>query len=197
MTKMRMRTNWLVAILIALAACGGENPGVGGPSDRENYPAGPYGTTDGATIANLSFQTLEGEPFELDKDVFKDPHNRVLLLSSVAGWCAPCREEQPLLKSWYEKYKDRGLIIVEALFENNERQQATAADLQAWQKQYKLPFPVTLDPEFKLEPFFASGSPTPPLSVLVRVDDMKILKVVVGTGNEQLIESIILANLPR
>src|SRR5690606_7298139 len=78
------------------------------------------------------------------------------------GWCAPCREEQPQLKAWYEKYKDRGLIIVEALFQNNEFQPASFADLQAWQNQYKLPFPVTLDPDFQLEPFFTTLPPSPP-----------------------------------
>ncbi|MGV2386804.1 MAG UNVERIFIED_CONTAM: redoxin domain-containing protein [Thermobifida fusca] len=194
---MKTRSYWLVAILTALVACGEGGTGVGEPSDRTTYPSGPYGTKEGATIANLGFLTLDGEPFELDKDVFKDPNNRVLLLSSVAGWCAPCREEQPQLKAWYEKYKDRGLIIVEALFQNNEFQPASFADLQAWQNQYKLPFPVTLDPDFQLEPFFTTLPPSPPMSILVRVDDMKILKVVLGTGNEQLIESIILANLPR
>lgn len=194
---MYLRFPGALAAFLLLAACGTDGNGVGEPSDRTEYPAGPYGTREGAIIENLSFTTLDGETFDLDQGVFKDPHNRVLLLSSVAGWCGPCREEQPQLKAWYEKYKDRGLIIVEALFQNNDWQTATLDDLAAWQSQYKLPFPVTLDRDFKLEPFFAIQPPSPPMTVVVRVDDMKILKVVLGTGNEQLIESLILANLPQ
>lgn len=187
----------LIGACALLAACGTEGPEIGPPSDRTNYPEGPYGTKEGATIANFSFTTLDGEPFELDANVFKDPHNRVLLLSSVAGWCGPCRQEQPQLKAWHNKYRKRGLIIVEGLFENNAYAPASLSDLEAWQNQYKLPFPITLDRDFVLKPFFASDNPSPPMSIIVRVDDMKVLKVVLGTGNERLIENLILANLPE
>lgn len=187
----------LVGASLLLLACGEGPDEVGPPSDRTNYPAGPYGTREGAIVDNLRFKTIEGEEFNLDDHVFKDPHNRVLLLSSVAGWCAPCIEEQGQLKAWHNEFAKRGLIIVEGLFEDKNYQPAKLSDVEAWQKRHNLPFPITLDEDFRLKPFFQSDSPSPPLSVLVRVDDMKILKVVTGTGNERLIEGVIQANLPR
>ncbi|MBA7587143.1 Thiol-disulfide oxidoreductase ResA [subsurface metagenome] len=35
-----------------------------------------------------------------------------LMLVAMASWCAPCREELPILQKMHEKYKDRGLRIV-------------------------------------------------------------------------------------
>ena len=195
--RSRMGIAALLCAWVFVAGCGTEEPEVGPPSDRTHYPEGPYGTREGDTIANYAFTTLDGETFYLDDHVFKNPHNRVLLLSSVAGWCGPCRQEQPQLKAWHNEYAKRGLIIVEGIFQKNDYAPATLADVEAWQKQYKLPFPVTLDHDFVLAPFYSTDNPSPPLTIVVDVDDMKILKVVIGKGNEQLIESLILANLPR
>lgn len=35
-----------------------------------------------------------------------------LMLVAMASWCAPCREELPILQRMHKKYKDRGLRIV-------------------------------------------------------------------------------------
>jgi thiol-disulfide isomerase/thioredoxin len=35
-----------------------------------------------------------------------------LLIVATAAWCAPCREELPILNKMYLKYKDQGLKVV-------------------------------------------------------------------------------------
>jgi cytochrome c biogenesis protein CcmG, thiol:disulfide interchange protein DsbE len=61
-----------------------------------------------------------GDPFL--KPVIQDPHGRVIRLSEYKGkvrvfdvwasWCGPCRMEIPQLNAIYERYRDRGLVVV-------------------------------------------------------------------------------------
>src|SRR5207253_1023179 len=71
------------------------------------YPAGPYGYTKHAVIANLNFLVKEDpllsagdanyaglDPVQRTlADYFNDTSVSWLVLTGAAGWCGPCREE--------------------------------------------------------------------------------------------------------
>ena len=38
--------------------------------------------------------------------------DKVYLINFWATWCAPCKEEMPLLESFYQKYKSQGLEVI-------------------------------------------------------------------------------------
>jgi thiol-disulfide isomerase/thioredoxin len=190
-----MKRSWMLLWAAALLwSCGPLDNDVGGPSDRSEYPSGPYGTQEGRVVEDLSFVAMDGSPFSLG-DVFANEKNRVLLLTSVAGWCQPCVQEQPQLAALHAEYGARGLVVAAAMFENDPLEKATLDHVRSWHGKYKLPYRMVLDADFALDPFYVTKK-TPPMNLLVRVDDMKILKVTAGF-DEQLTRSIIEANLPK
>ncbi len=168
---------WL-AVLVLLAGCG-ETDGQGScpPGPRADYPPPPYGVRQGATLADLGFVGADGAVFALG-DVYRDETRQLLLLTTAAGWCAGCREEQPTLQGYHEQYAARGLAIVVALFEDDLYEPADAALAAAWQAQYALDFSVVADPSFQLAAYYDQA--LTPMNMLVEVCTMEILRIATG-----------------
>lgn len=164
---------------LALAACGGsETTGGAGGADRSTYPAGPYGTTEGSILANLEFIDTEGMPWSLGQ-VHADPSRKLMLITTSAGWCTACIEEQPALKERHTTYSGRGLSIVLATFENENFQPADVAYVKrSWKERFDLPFTVVVDPSFKLGAYYDES--LTPMNMVVEVETMKILRIMTG-----------------
>lgn len=75
-----------------------------------------------------------------------DLRGRVVLLDFWAPWCGPCLRTFPTLKSWHDKYKDKGLVIlgVTNYFGRAEGRQMTPAEeldyLRQFKKKNRLPY---------------------------------------------------------
>jgi len=52
-------------------------------------------------------QTITGKQFALS-----DLRGRVVLLDFWATWCPPCRMETPELQKLWQKYRDKGLVVI-------------------------------------------------------------------------------------
>ena len=182
-----------VATLLALVGCG-DNAGADGVGDgepREGYPSGPYGTSENAIIADLELVNPDGSPFHLS-DIYADGHNRLLLISTSAGWCTACIEEQPSLVALHEQWASQGLVILVALFEDSEFNPADADLAAQWSQQHDLPFSVVADPDFVLEDYYDSS--LTPMNMFVEIDTMKMLKITTG-WDQSLVDAIIEARL--
>jgi len=59
-----------------------------------------------------------------------------LLIVATAAWCAPCREELPVLNKIYRKYKDQGLKLVAISLD------IAASDMQRIVDKLDIEFPV-------------------------------------------------------
>ena len=187
-----MRKLSLLDLSLALAACGTtEGGGAGELTDRtKGYPSGPYGVKEGQFVANHQFVDIDGNPFSM-ADIFENEQNRLLLLATTAGWCTACREEQPKLAELHQKYREKGLVVMAAMFEDAGFRAADLEDVRDWQAQYKLPYPLLLDAQNQLAAYYAGD---PPMNLFVDVDTMKIVKVLVAY-DQMAVDAVLQENL--
>ncbi|NKI32402.1 TlpA disulfide reductase family protein [Croceivirga thetidis] len=86
-------------------------------------------TKIGAVAPDFSGPTPDGKQLALN-----DVKGKVTLIDFWAGWCRPCRMENPNIVSVYEKYKDKGLEIIGVSLDRNREQwlQAIEDDGLEW-----------------------------------------------------------------
>lgn len=160
--------------------------------DRTTYPTDDIGIVEGKTLDNLSFTNTDGSNFSLGADIFADESKRLLLLVTAAGWCTACREEQPALEALYQNYKDQGLEIVVAIFEDNNFGAVTTDFATSWKDNYSLTFPVVADIDFKLGAYYDPS--LTPMAMLVDVNEMEILNIQIGAQPATL-ETLVVSQL--
>lgn len=153
----------------------------------EDYPPGPYGTSEGERLRNIEFTDEQGVALSLAQ-IYRDPDARVLLISTSAEWCSACREEQPLLQSLYNEYRNDGFRVLVTIFEDANFLPADTQDVLEWRELYDLSFFTVLDVGNSFRDFYDVS--LTPMNMLVVVDPaaaspMEILTIEVGALNEE------------
>lgn len=164
----------------------GEGGAGGALGDRGAYPTQNLGKAEGKILANLTFPVRDGE-LSL-ADIYGDAGNKLMLVSTSAGWCSACIEEQPKLAALYEEYADRGLYILITLFETADFTPADLRLAESWKRRYDLPFTVVADPDFQFQDYYDRDAT--PMTMLVDLESMLILKIATGF-NETEVRAII------
>jgi len=88
------------------------------------------------TAPKLDLVDLNGEEVSLE-----DYLGKVILVNNWATWCPPCREEMPTLEAYYQTHKGQGFVLIG--IEAGE----PAEEVAEFIDQYKISFPIWLDPE--------------------------------------------------
>ena len=202
---------FILALALCAGACGddtsnggdgaGDSSGAGCSTGCEgvgegalSYPSGPYASgenVDGKVLPDLTFTTPEGESLSFS-DLRNAGDKTLMLISTTAGWCTACIEEQPKLKGFYNKYGCDGLEVLVAMFEDLNFNPAEAANAKEWQLQYGLSFPVVADTANALGDFYDTGAA--PLNMIVDLCTMEVLYSGVGF-DESAVTAIIESNL--
>ena len=133
----------------------------------------PDGFADGAgnscaqgePITDFTVKDCDGQDVDFSEQLCQA---KCTLLYFGAGWCVPCRDKQPKLQAWYEKYRDSGFQVVDILREDSGPSDlATTTFCGEWRDEYQLSFPVLIDPVDRITAT-CLGSQAFPVSLLVR-----------------------------
>ncbi|MDH5443923.1 MAG: TlpA family protein disulfide reductase [Gammaproteobacteria bacterium] len=73
---------------------------------------------------------------------------QVVMINFWASWCAPCRQEMPLLEDLYKKYKPLGFTLLGVNVEEDSSKAATLL------KSIKVSFPILYDNKNKVSKLY-------------------------------------------
>jgi thiol-disulfide isomerase/thioredoxin len=155
---------------------------------RTGAPA-PAPVASGASsgvIYTASFPNMEGVPQSLGRW-----QQKLLVINFWATWCAPCKEEMPLLIKLQEKYRDRGLQIVGIAADSPE-------NVANFSKKLAISYPVLADEAHAIEFSRRLGNRAGllPHTVVVKAGGDVVLAQL-GKISEAEFETVILNNLPK
>lgn len=100
------------------------------PAPLFNQPTSHFDAPD------FTLTTLNGELLTL-----AELRGHPVILNFWASWCAPCRDEMPLLNRAAEQFNDRGLIIIGV----NVTAKDTVANARAFSDEFEIRYPVVFD----------------------------------------------------
>jgi peroxiredoxin len=95
--------------------------------------------------ADFTLADLNGRNWTL-----KNQRGNVVLVNFWATWCPPCRKEMPDLETIYQRFEQRGLVILAITDEEMDKVKPFIVD-------NKLSFPVLLDPGRKVNDLLHVG----------------------------------------
>jgi peroxiredoxin len=138
------RKRWIAAAVAAVGVALFAVPFLRGPEDRVaadiTTPDASTAPAAGATCAakstanyNFTLKDANGATVKL-----ADYKGKVVLLNFWATWCGPCKMEIPEFVEAYDKYRDKGFVILGVLSEDDPSQK----DLRDFMSEFKMNYPV-------------------------------------------------------
>ncbi len=122
---------------------------------------------------NFTLKSRSGKNIKLS-----ELRGQVVMINFWASWCAPCRQEMPLLEKIYKKYKRLGFTLLGVNVEQNTR----AA--KNWLKNVNVSFPVLFDSSNKTSKLY-KVSAMPTTVIIDRNGNMRYLHKGYKPGYEQ------------
>ena len=95
---------------------------------------------DTETVPDFELPLLGTNEMLSSEDLRGDP----VVLNFWASWCAPCREEAPLLERMYQRYKDQGVRFIGVNIRDQE------PNAQRFVEEFGVTFPVVRDEDQEL-----------------------------------------------
>jgi peroxiredoxin len=130
-------SKWLVAAaLLSLLTVGCDF--------KKSGPSGPRATGAGTRVGNVAadFTLLDQDGRSVTLSSYR---GNVILLDLSTMWCTYCQIEASQAEALYQQYRNRGFVLVNALFADYLGNPITVEDCRSWADFYRLTFPVLAD----------------------------------------------------
>ncbi len=132
---------------------------------------------------DFALTNAEGKTIRLS-----DFRGKLVLVDFWATWCGPCRMEIPGFVKLYNKYREKGLVIIGVSLDQNGWEA-----VNPFVKEYQVPYPIVIATREVTEAY--GGIPAIPTTFIISPQG-KILEKVVGFRPHEYFEEKIKANLP-
>ncbi|GBC83670.1 Thiol-disulfide oxidoreductase ResA [bacterium HR11] len=126
------KKTWTLRILtvaIAVATGLGEVACKKGASSRDSDARSGPPLPQSVPLKDLNGQTVSLDSFA----------GKALLINFWASWCGPCKEEMPDLQRLYDRWKDRGLVVIGISVD------ASLEDAKKFVEEHKFSYPIFWD----------------------------------------------------
>lgn len=95
------------------------------------------GPSDAGAAPEFELPLLNAEGSLTSEELRGSP----VIINFFASWCIPCREEAPLLEETFERYQDRGLVLVGVSIRD------AAPDARDFVEEFGITYPIVHDPQ--------------------------------------------------
>jgi peroxiredoxin len=100
--------------------------------------AGVVELREGQAGPGFTLETLDGGRVSA-----ADHRDKLIILNFWATWCQPCTLEMPSLEALWQRYRERGLVVLAVSVDRG----APRTLLEPYVRNLKLTFPILLDPD--------------------------------------------------
>ena len=142
----------------------------------------PQAVKVGSNAPNFSLEQLNGPEMALG-----DLKGKGVVLNFWGTWCEPCKEELPALQAQYDKFKDKGLVVLGV----NIGESPIA--VEPFVKQFNVTFPIVLDRQSQITKLYRIG-PIPTTFFISPEGEVK--EIFIGQLNEAMIADKVSKILP-
>ncbi|MEF3301851.1 thiol-disulfide oxidoreductase ResA [Paenibacillus sp. GYB003] len=99
---------------------------------------------EGSTAPDFSLTALDGSKVSLS-----DFRGKAVMVNFWGSWCEPCAREMPAIQRQYEKWKDKGLVVLGLNLDESK------VTVQSFVQQTNVTFPVLFDKELRMRDRYA------------------------------------------
>jgi thiol-disulfide isomerase/thioredoxin len=160
-------------IVLLLAACG--EPAPPPPSTLEDLEVQAFVDTD---QDGLSFNDAPSTIRLSDYFASKRPGTKIIMLNAAAGWCSPCMHEAEAMPAFVADYQPRGVVVLTAVFQNQNGAPADAEFTKLWAESFQLSIPALIDSTFATSKYFDVSAM--PANMFVNAETLEILTIATG-----------------
>jgi len=130
----------LLFIAVGLLGCTDETQNTGTPATKpvkqlDPYSVPLYKSQTSVPAKDFKVTLINGDTFQLST-----LKGKVVLINIWATWCAPCREETPEFVKLYNKYKNKGLVVLGVSIDKQKE-----SVVRPFMNKYNVNYPIVID----------------------------------------------------